>query len=450
MNYLDYVQRAIDFIEDNLQEDIELEGIAREAALSVPHLYRMFYSLTGHPIKDYLRKRRISIAAEHLKNSNLTVLDIALSSGFESQASFSKSFKKIVGVSPKVYKESDVHYFYERINLYEKVNYLESRELFERYPDVKVIQLKNMMVLSYIHKSGSAEGIEMEAFTSAQALLHRNKINTKNIRFFGRNVEADNQRSFEHNRDHFRYEILVHVDEVNNLSIKNMEVKEIAAGLYAVGATQVDKEQKIIGLWNTLLSEWLPKSSFIEGSHTYLEEYITYHDKLVRMKLYLPIERKANPEVMKVEEVEPFWVAYSRCYGADSQEKADITLSKWLQTESHFIDHSNNNLYVSYDFGNEKEVAHWSEYGISFSKQNERSTDSNIQQKILGGGLFAVMETKAYGTLTGVLEIIHRWIVAENKYVLDSTRQWFAMYYPSTITNDITVKCYIPIMERSM
>jgi AraC family transcriptional regulator len=51
-----------------------------------------------------------------------------------------------------------------------------------------------------------------------------------------------------------------------------------------------------------------------------------------------------------------------------------------------------------------------------------------IKQKILGGGLFAVMETRAYRTLAGVLEIIHRWIVSGETFILDDSRQWFAQY----------------------
>lgn len=57
------VQRAIDYIEERLDEPLALEAIAEAASLSVPHLYRMFYAATGHPVKSYIRKRRISEAA---------------------------------------------------------------------------------------------------------------------------------------------------------------------------------------------------------------------------------------------------------------------------------------------------------------------------------------------------------------------------------------------------
>lgn len=446
MNYLNSVQEAIDLIEDNIRDDIELDKIAKTAAMSLPHLYRLFYSLTGHPIKEYLRKRRISIASEHLKNSNKPFIDIALECGFESQASFSKSFKKIVGVTPKIYKESDLVYCFERINLIEKVNYLEGRDLFERYPDVKVIQLKEMDVLSYIHESDNSENLEMDAFKVAQKIVLNTQLIDKGIRYFGRNIEIEGSE-----KSRYAYEVLVPVEKGLNHPIQGMDYKTISGGMYAVGSTSSDSDQKIFSLWNRMYSEWLPKSLFKEGSHTYLEEYITYNSKLVRMKLYLPIERQLELEMIKVEQIDPFWVAFCKVYGKDAQEKADATLSEWLNTDPS-ISVSKSNLYFSYNYGYESDAEHWDEFGITTFIKQENIDNPNINQKILGGGLFVTIETKPYGAIIGVLEIIHRWIVSKEKYILDDTRQWFALYQHSSSSlsdKDVTVLCCIPILERS-
>lgn len=163
MSYLENVQKAIDYIEGDLGKNFDLEKIAEEASMSLPHFYRIFYSLTGHPIKEYIRKRRISEASVLLKNSDRSILDIAIEVGFESHASFSKTFKKIVGMPPGLYKRTDLHYCFDRINLFEKVTYLEDKELSERYPDVKVIRLEPMQVLVYRHVGDFSEGLERKA-----------------------------------------------------------------------------------------------------------------------------------------------------------------------------------------------------------------------------------------------------------------------------------------------
>ncbi|MCP1157029.1 helix-turn-helix domain-containing protein [Bacillus infantis] len=449
MNYLVSVQAAIDFIEENIEEKIELEEVAKIASMSLPHLYRMFYSLTGHPVKDYMRRRRISIASDHLKYSNRTIIDIAIHIGFESQASFTKTFKKIVGITPKVYKESDMFFCFDRIDLYEKINYLESRELFDRYPDIKVIQVKDMAVLSYIHRSDRLEGIEKDALTAVQKLVQASDIKQKRMRIFGRNIEYDEALDTIHQP--CRYEIMVSIEDPLVHSIAGMSFKTIQGGMYAVGVTTSTNDSSILSLWNQMYSEWLPKSSFNEGTHTYLEEYMTFNEKLVRMKLYLPIERQLKPEMISVEKTDSFCAGYCRIYGQGCQEKADKTLFEWLKSNPP-IDYSSAKLYFSYNYDSENDLEHWSEYGITNYLSHEKINTSGINQKVLGGGLFAVMETRAYGTLAGILEIVHRWIVSGGTYILDDSRQWFAQYQPSDASpsnDNMCVRSYIPIIERS-
>ncbi|MEN8698448.1 effector binding domain-containing protein [Bacillus infantis] len=449
MNYLVSVQAAIDFIEENIEEKIELEEVSKIASMSLPHLYRMFYSFTGYPVKDYMRKRRISIASDHLKYSHRPIIGIAIQVGFESQASFTKTFKKIVGITPKVYKESDMFFCFDRIDLYEKINYLESRELFDRYPDIKVIQLKDMAVLSYIHRSDRLEGIEKDALAAVQKLVQASDIKQKKMRIFGRNIEYE--EAFDKISQPYAYEIMISVEDPVVYSIAGMSFKRIQGGMYAIGVTTSTNDSSILSLWNQMYSEWLPKSSFNEGTHTYLEEYIAFNEKLVRMKLYLPIKRQLKPEMISVEEKEPFRVGYSRIYGQGCQEKADKTLSEWLKSNPQ-IDHSSVKLYLSYSYDSENDLEHWSEYGITNYSSHEDINTQSMNQKILGGGLFAVMETRAYGTLAGVLEIIHRWIVSGETYILDDSRQWFAQYRSSDVspsTNNMSVRIYIPILERN-
>ncbi|TCZ75682.1 AraC family transcriptional regulator [Paenibacillus albiflavus] len=84
MHTVEIVQRAIDYIEEHLEESIELERVAEAAAMSVPNFYRMFYAMTGYPIKEYIRKRRISEAAYLLRHTELQTIDIGFRCGYGS------------------------------------------------------------------------------------------------------------------------------------------------------------------------------------------------------------------------------------------------------------------------------------------------------------------------------------------------------------------------------
>ncbi len=104
MNYLERVQRGIDYIESNLDVDIELAEVARCAGISQWHFQRIFKALTNETLKTYIRSRRLASALDRLSSTKERVLDIALASGFETQESFTRAFKLAFGVTPASYR----------------------------------------------------------------------------------------------------------------------------------------------------------------------------------------------------------------------------------------------------------------------------------------------------------------------------------------------------------
>ena len=100
MNTIKQIQKGINFIEDNLDYDISLEQIAKEAEISQWHFQRIFKALTTETLKTYIRSRRLSNAFEKLFRSNKRIIEIAVTAGFESQESFSRAFKKAFDMTP--------------------------------------------------------------------------------------------------------------------------------------------------------------------------------------------------------------------------------------------------------------------------------------------------------------------------------------------------------------
>jgi len=97
--------RGVDFIESHLAERFALAEVAAAAGVSPYHYARMFQALTGDTVMGYARKRRLSEAAHKLADGNspdrgLRLIDLALESGFESQAAFTRAFKRQFGVTP--------------------------------------------------------------------------------------------------------------------------------------------------------------------------------------------------------------------------------------------------------------------------------------------------------------------------------------------------------------
>jgi AraC family transcriptional regulator len=104
MNYCERIRAAIDFIEDHLSEEISVASVAAQIGFSEYHFHRIFQGMLGESVAAYIRKRRISEAAGRLECSERSILDLALESGFETQESFSRAFKRMFGVSPNQYR----------------------------------------------------------------------------------------------------------------------------------------------------------------------------------------------------------------------------------------------------------------------------------------------------------------------------------------------------------
>jgi len=94
------LKRVLDYVERNLAEKIGLQDLATVAGLSRMHFAAQFRAATGIRPREYLLKRRIKYAEELLKQSEISLVDVALSVGFQTQAHFTTVFKRYVGDTP--------------------------------------------------------------------------------------------------------------------------------------------------------------------------------------------------------------------------------------------------------------------------------------------------------------------------------------------------------------
>lgn len=100
MNWIQGIQRAIDYVEANITEEIDYEEAARQAYSSSFHFQRVFGILCGMSLGDYIRMCRLSLAGEELSRGNAKIIDIALKYGYDTPESFSRAFTRFHGISP--------------------------------------------------------------------------------------------------------------------------------------------------------------------------------------------------------------------------------------------------------------------------------------------------------------------------------------------------------------
>lgn len=100
MDWITGIQRALDYTEAHLTESIDYEAVAKQACSSSFHFQRMFGMLCGYSLGDYIRMRRLALAAEDLVCGTDKIIDVALKYGYETPESFTRAFTRFHGIRP--------------------------------------------------------------------------------------------------------------------------------------------------------------------------------------------------------------------------------------------------------------------------------------------------------------------------------------------------------------
>lgn len=99
------IQNAIEYMEENITDRLEINDIASKAYVSAFHFQRIFSILCGYTVAEYIRNRRLTLAGQKLAVSNERIIDIALEFGYDSPDSFARAFTRFHGISPSAAKE---------------------------------------------------------------------------------------------------------------------------------------------------------------------------------------------------------------------------------------------------------------------------------------------------------------------------------------------------------
>ena len=110
MKNLECLQRAVDYMEEHLDRPMNMTEIAEVSYLSERTLAELFCSMTGMPVMDYVRKRRLSLAAEDILHTEEKILHISYKYGYESQEGFSRAFRRFHGIYPQQLRKTGGDY----------------------------------------------------------------------------------------------------------------------------------------------------------------------------------------------------------------------------------------------------------------------------------------------------------------------------------------------------
>jgi AraC family transcriptional regulator len=279
MDYIDSIQKTIDYIEANLKEELDINRAISESGYSLTHFYRIIQSFSGISLKDYIRNRRLSEAAVALRMSDTRIIDIAMEYDFQSQEVFTRAFLRLFGITPGQYRKSR-----ESITLYEKLN---ARQLFMSLNGLSIeptIILEKIFQLVGITRTvhpGSADISQLwrEFHHSSDSIITPlNSDKLIGLCEYMPDITDDSE---------FSYMACIEVLSTDNLPM-GMNAKIIPCTKYAV-FTHSGTVDRLKETYDKIYGVWLPLTGSQLAEADTLEIYTLQSSNNYKLDIYIPL-----------------------------------------------------------------------------------------------------------------------------------------------------------------
>lgn len=284
MDWIVRLNSAINYIEEHLTGEIDYDELARVACCSVYHFQRMFTYMAGVPLSEYIRRRRMSLAAVELQSGDEKIVDIALKYGYTSPTAFNRAFQSIQGIAPSAAKKEGVSIksfppisFKITVKGVEELNYrVEEKEAFRivglSQPLDREVE-NNFQVVPKMWQQASMDG----SIPALAAMM-----NGQPMGLLG--VSACNKE------DEWKYFIAVATDQPLEEG-KQWEEYIVPAATWAIFAGSGDN-LSIQELERRIVTEWLPTSGYEYANAPDIEVYLNPDPANAQYEVWIPVTKK--------------------------------------------------------------------------------------------------------------------------------------------------------------
>lgn len=263
MEWLSAMNRAIDHLEANMTQKLDIAEVAKLAFSSTFHFQRMYHMLTGVTVAEYVRRRRLTLAAQEIMSGD-KVIDVALKYGYETPEAFTKAFRKMHGMSPSAAREPGTN-----LKAFPKLSFHISIK-GDKDMDYKLIEKDSFKVIGKTKRITTQDGENLnlvplfwnECVADGSYQTICSMAGGKGV--FGICMD------FEPNYEAFTYMIAV---EDNGETPEDFSPAEIPAARWAVFESIGPMPGAIQKVWERIYSEWIPATGYQQEEGPQLEVY---------------------------------------------------------------------------------------------------------------------------------------------------------------------------------
>lgn len=281
MEWIERLNHAIDYIEEHLTEEIEYEQLGRIACCSAYHFQRMFTYMAGVPLSEYIRRRKMSLAAVDLQGGDAKIIDVAAKYGYSSPTAFNRAFQSVHGIAPSAVKSEGVSVksfpplvFKITVKGVEEMNYrIETKDAFRvigvSQPLHRELE-KNFAVVPTMWQTAATDGTVQKL----AALMDAAPMGLLGVSACGE--EED-----------WKYFIAVS----STKPAGEFEEYTVPAATWAIFAGE-GTNLSIQDLEQRIVTEWLPTSGYEYGNAPDIEVYINPDPQNAKFEVWIPVVKR--------------------------------------------------------------------------------------------------------------------------------------------------------------
>lgn len=288
MNWIKRFNAAIGYVEENLTERLDPAKVAEEAYTSTFHFQRMFHILTGVTLAEYVRRRRLTLAARDIMDGT-PILDTAIKYGYETQASFTRAFSRLHGFTPGTTREPGV-----RIKAFPPMSFQLTMK-GEHAMDYEIRKLGAFSVTGHVRRISTVDGKNFQDIPKFwEEMGSSGKVDE--IQKFAdpkgvlKGATLGICMDFQKDLEQFNY--VIGVEPAGAVELSGVEERTIPAGTWAVFPGKGIMPDAIQAVWNRIFQEWFPATNYAHAEGPELEIYRDAEDGSDEcpFEVWIPIE----------------------------------------------------------------------------------------------------------------------------------------------------------------
>ncbi|WP_211326478.1 AraC family transcriptional regulator [Paenibacillus flagellatus] len=263
MEWLNRMMDALDLMERHMDRPLPVEEIAKAAYSSPFHFQRMFYMVTGMTVAEYMRKRRLTLAAQELSMSSAKVVDVALKYGYDSPESFAKAFRKLHGVSPSEARDKSVP-----LKAYPRISFHLSLR-GDKEMDYRIVEKEAFRVVGMTVVVETQEGEHNKRIPELWRQCNSDGTSAK----LGSLSRDGNVLGICLDMKQDRFTYMIGAEPRPDADAGEFAEREIPAATWAVFTSVGPMPGAIQEVWRRIFQEWFPSTGYEHSGKPDLEVY---------------------------------------------------------------------------------------------------------------------------------------------------------------------------------